>query len=216
MADAIGYPVAVKAEHRHLGRSVRAGVGLDLAGPDDVTAAVKEMQEAIGADADVVLVQSMVAPGLDLRIRSATDEQLGPLVAIGLGSSTADLVSDEASRLAPLSSVERGRRWSPAPAPGRRWSTAGLAVEPVVDMLMRVAQLVSDHPRDHRRRPQPDHRLRRRRRRHRRHHPHRPRPPHPRPPPPPGMRASQAFSGVTDGTDSSRELEHSDGTGLSP
>ena len=54
MAAAIGYPVAVKAEHRHLGRSVRAGVGLDLGGADDVAAAVKEMQEAIGADADVV------------------------------------------------------------------------------------------------------------------------------------------------------------------
>jgi acetyltransferase len=144
MADAIGYPVAVKAEHRHLGRSVRAGVGLDLAGPEDVAAAVKEMQDAIGADADVVLVQSMVEPGLDLRIRTATDEQLGPLISIGLGSSTADLVSDEASRLAPLSSMTAaalvaGSRVGPA------LEHAELTVEPVIDMLMRVAQLVSDH-----------------------------------------------------------------------
>ena len=145
MADSIGYPVAVKAEHRHLGRSVRAGVGLDLLGPDDVTSAVKEMQEAIGADADIVLVQSMVPPGLDLRIRSVTDEQLGALISIGLGSFTADLVSDEASRLAPLSPVGAaalvaGSRAGPALEQG------GLAVEPVVDLLMRVAQLVTDHP----------------------------------------------------------------------
>ncbi len=145
MADAIGYPVAVKAEHRHLGRSVRAGVGLDLLGPEEVTAAVKEMQDAIGADADVVLVQSMVAPGLDLRIRSVADDRLGALISIGLGSSTADLVSDEASRLAPLSSVSAtallaGSRAGPALEQG------GLAVEPVVDTLMRVAQLVNDHP----------------------------------------------------------------------
>ena len=145
MADSIGYPVAVKAEHRHLGRSVRAGVGLDLLGPDDVTSAVKEMQEAIGADADIVLVQSMVPPGLDLRIRSVTDEQLGALISIGLGSFTADLVSDEASRLAPLSPVGAaalvaGSRAGPALEHG------GLAVEPVVDLLIRVAQLVTDHP----------------------------------------------------------------------
>ena len=144
MADAIGYPVAMKAEHRHVGRSVRAGVGLDLLGPDEVTAAVKEMQDAIGADADVVLVQSMVAPGLDLRIRSVADDQLGALISIGLGSFTADLVSDEASRLAPLSAVSAaalvaGSRAGPALEHGE------LAVEPVVDTLMRVAQLVNDH-----------------------------------------------------------------------
>ena len=104
-AEVIGYPVAVKAEHRHLGRSVRAGVALDLGDADDVVDALAIMQDAIGADADVVVVQAMVAPGLDLRIRSTSDERLGPLVAIGLGSSTVDLVSDEASRLAPLSSA---------------------------------------------------------------------------------------------------------------
>ena len=141
----IGYPVAVKAEHRHLGRSVRAGVGLDLGGPDDVTAAVKEMQEAIGADADVVLVQSMVAPGLDLRIRSAADDELGSLIVVGLGSSTADLMADEASRLAPLSSVGASALLAGSRA-GPALEQAELPVDPVVDMLIRVAQLVSDHP----------------------------------------------------------------------
>jgi acyl-CoA synthetase (NDP forming) len=144
MADAVGYPVAVKAEHRHLGRSVRAGVALDLGGPDDVTAAIKEMQDAIGADADVVLVQSMVEPGLDLRIRSTADDDLGPVISIGLGSSTADLVTGEASRLAPLSSVGASALLAGSRA-GPALEHAELPVEPVVDTLMRVAQLVSDH-----------------------------------------------------------------------
>ena len=47
----IGYPVAVKAEHRHLGRSVRAGVALDLAHGADVVEAVEVMREALGDDA---------------------------------------------------------------------------------------------------------------------------------------------------------------------
>ena len=45
-ADAIGYPVAVKAQHRHLGRSARAGVALDLGSADDVTHALAVMEDA--------------------------------------------------------------------------------------------------------------------------------------------------------------------------
>jgi len=89
-------------------------------------------------------VQPMVAPGLDLRIRSTLDERLGPLVTIGLGSSTADLLSNEESRLAPLSSASAtallgGSRAGPA------LTHAQLPTAPVVETLMRVAQLISDH-----------------------------------------------------------------------
>ena len=63
VADAIGYPVAVKAQHRHLGRSARAGVALDLGSADDVTHALAVMEDAIGDDAANVVVQQMVPPG---------------------------------------------------------------------------------------------------------------------------------------------------------
>jgi acyl-CoA synthetase (NDP forming)/GNAT superfamily N-acetyltransferase len=144
LADAVGYPVAVKAEHRHLGRSVRAGVALDLAHGDDVTEAIAVMREALGDDAATVFVQAMVAPGLDLRIRSNVDEKLGPLVAIGLGGSTADLVSDESSRLAPLSSASAAALLAGSRA-GPALEQAGLSPAPVIATLMRVAQLISDH-----------------------------------------------------------------------
>ena len=61
------------------------------------------MHDALGADADDVVVQAMIPPGLDLRIRSTVDERLGALVAVGLGGSTTDLLADEPTRLAPLS-----------------------------------------------------------------------------------------------------------------
>jgi acyl-CoA synthetase (NDP forming)/GNAT superfamily N-acetyltransferase len=143
-ADAIGYPVAVKAERRHLGRSLQAGVALDLANADDVVEAIRLMQEALGADAANVVVQRMVAPGLDLRIRSTVDDKLGPLVAVGLGGSTADLITDEASRLAPLSTASASALLGGSRA-GPALHDAELASAPVVEMLMRVAQLVGDH-----------------------------------------------------------------------
>ena len=67
-AAEIGYPVAVKALHRHLGRSVEAGVGLDLVDAEDVAATVASMRRSIGDDAAAVIVQRMATPGLDLRI----------------------------------------------------------------------------------------------------------------------------------------------------
>jgi acyl-CoA synthetase (NDP forming)/GNAT superfamily N-acetyltransferase len=142
-ARAVGYPVAVKAQHRRIGRSAEAGIALDLVDDDDVAAATDVMRTALGADAEQVVVQAMVPPGLDLRVRS-TDSRLGPLVSVGLGGSQADLITDEASRLAPLSSVAAdaliaGSRAGPA------LERAGLDTGVVADLLVRVAQLAVDH-----------------------------------------------------------------------
>ena len=45
-ATEVGFPVAVKARHRHVGRSVRAGVALDLADAAAVAAAIDVMRAA--------------------------------------------------------------------------------------------------------------------------------------------------------------------------
>ena len=116
------------------------------------------MHDALGADADDVVVQAMIPPGLDLRIRSTVDERIGPLVAVGLGGSTADLVADEPSRLAPLSSAGAAALLAASRA-GPALDAAGLPSDPVVDTLLRVAQLVTDHPEVVSGRPQPDRRL---------------------------------------------------------
>jgi acyl-CoA synthetase (NDP forming) len=142
-ARSVGYPVAVKAQHRRVGRSAEAGIALDLVDDGDVAAATAVMRTTLGAGAEHVVVQAMVPPGLDLRVRS-TDSRLGPLVAVGLGGSQADLITDEASRLAPLSSVAAealiaGSRVGPA------MDRAGLDAAPVADLLVRVAQLALDH-----------------------------------------------------------------------
>lgn len=145
VADWLGYPVAVKAEHRHLGRSVQAGVALDLGDAGDVLEAVDVMRASLGHDAARVIVQTMTPPGLDLRVRAVADDRLGPVVAVGLGGSPTDLVADEASRLAPLSSAAAealvaGSRAGPALAENR------LDPTDVADTLMRAAQLATDHP----------------------------------------------------------------------
>lgn len=141
-ADALGYPVAVKAVGRRLGRSVEAGVALDLTDRDDVERAVGSMAEHLGAGADHVYVQPMVPPGVDLRVRSTLDDRVGPVISVGIGGFQADAIGDESSRLAPV---------SPATARTMVAATRAASMLPddgldaVADQVTRVAQLVSDH-----------------------------------------------------------------------
>jgi acetyltransferase len=142
VADTIGYPVAVKAVHRRPGRSVQAGVALDLARADDVRRAVTVMCEHLGDDAAEVLVQRMVPPGVDLRIQVFAEGDLGPVVTVGLGGAHAEAIGDESSRLAPVSAAA-ARSMLEATRAGA--ALAEDLEERVADVIVRVAQLASDH-----------------------------------------------------------------------
>jgi acyl-CoA synthetase (NDP forming)/RimJ/RimL family protein N-acetyltransferase len=141
-AERVGFPVAVKAEHRRRGRTIDTGIALELHDADDVATAVATMRTHLGDDAARVIVQQMSPSGLDLRIHSSLDERVGPIVTAGLGGAQADVIADESSRLAPVS-----------PATARSLITAtraaaGLsddALDRVADVITRVAQLASDH-----------------------------------------------------------------------
>ncbi|MFV0309837.1 MAG: acetate--CoA ligase family protein, partial [Desertimonas sp.] len=141
----VGFPVAVKAAHRRVGRSVQAGVALDLTDADDVSATISTMADALGDGADEVTVQRMVAPGLDLRIATSVDDPIGAIVAVGLGGQGTDLLTDEPTRLAPLSAASAGAMIDRSRA-GAALASAGIDPEPMEDVLVRAAQLAADHP----------------------------------------------------------------------
>jgi succinyl-CoA synthetase beta subunit len=144
-ADRIGFPVAVKATQRHLGRSLRSGVALDLPDPASVRDAITAMRDAIGADADVVVVQSMVQPGVDLRVRCTVDERIGPLISVGLGGRQVDLLRDEPIRLAPLSLASATSLINGSRA-GDALREAGIGIDSVAEVIVRLGQLADEHP----------------------------------------------------------------------
>ena len=93
----------MKAIRRRVGRSVEAGVALDLNDEAEVESATASMQEHLGDGAAQVFVQRMVAPGVDIRVRARDDARVGPVITVGLGGAQADAIGDEESRLAPVS-----------------------------------------------------------------------------------------------------------------
>ena len=141
-AAEIGYPVAVKATRRRAGHSARVGVALDVTGPDELANDVATMRSHLGSDADEVMVQQMVAPGVDLRVRVTNETDLGPLVTVGLGGSRADVIADEANRLAPVSEASAAAMLASTRAAA---TLHDVDTEAVIDVIVRVAQLTSDH-----------------------------------------------------------------------
>ncbi len=142
-AQRVGHPVAVKARSRQVGQTVEAGVALDLRHAAEVVEAVSIMRAHLGDGADEVIVQRMVPPGVDVRVHVTVDDRIGPVVTFGLGGAQADLIGDVSSRLAPLS---RGVAEAMVAETRAAAALDESATEGVVDLVMRVGQLVADHP----------------------------------------------------------------------
>jgi hypothetical protein len=102
------------------------------------------MRASLGADADVVVIQSMVSPGVDVRIRCSTDDRLGPVLTFGLGGATADAIGDETSRLVPVSSAAATNLVEGSRA-GIALRSAGISIDALVETVVRVGQLMADH-----------------------------------------------------------------------
>ena len=103
------------------------------------------MRAALGDDARSLLVQRMVPPGVDVRIRCTTDDRLGPVVSIGLGGVHADAIGDVSSRLAPVSAAGAANLIKSSKA-GAALASAQFDPAALVDAIVRVGLLVADHP----------------------------------------------------------------------
>jgi acyl-CoA synthetase (NDP forming) len=127
----------------------RGAVHLDLQGPDQVRAAYRETERRLGAHMNGVVVQRMVPQGVDLVAGVVQDEVFGPLVLFGLGGTAADVLADDAARLAPLTDVDaRELLRSPRCAPLLTGETGEepLDTAALEEILLRLSQLVDDVP----------------------------------------------------------------------
>lgn len=101
-AEAVGYPVAMKAQAAALGhKSDAGGVMLNLADADAVRAAFPKMVANVAAynasiTLDGVLIEKMGKRGLEMIVGAKNDPEWGPVVLAGFGGVTAEILADVA------------------------------------------------------------------------------------------------------------------------
>jgi acetate---CoA ligase (ADP-forming) len=99
-AEALGYPVVMKAQAAALGhKSDAGGVLLNLKSADDVRAAFTQMfQNVANYDASIaldgVLVEKMGTMGVEMIVGAKNDPEWGPVVLAGFGGVTAEILKD--------------------------------------------------------------------------------------------------------------------------
>ncbi|MCL2428281.1 MAG: acetate--CoA ligase family protein [Alphaproteobacteria bacterium] len=111
-AEALGFPVVLKAESPDLPHKTEAGViRLNLKSAAEVreafTAIVDRAQKVVPTPrVNGVLVQPMVPPGVEMVVGGRVDPLFGPLVVVGLGGVLVELLKDTAILPAPVSRIE--------------------------------------------------------------------------------------------------------------
>lgn len=96
-ARRVGYPIALKtASAEVIHKTEEGGVRLNIAGDDELEAAVGEMTS------DSFVVQKMVPPGREMIIGARMDAEFGPVLVLGLGGIFAELLKDVSMRILPI------------------------------------------------------------------------------------------------------------------
>ncbi len=155
MARQIGFPVALKLASRTIvHKSEVGGVRLDLADETAVRQAYAEIrQRLIGAqqlDAmDGVLVQPMIAGGVEIMIGVTQDPLFGPLIGFGLGGIHVEILRDVCFRVTPI--TDRDAAEMVRSIKGYRLLEGYRGHPPadiaaIEDLLLRVARLVEEVP----------------------------------------------------------------------
>ena len=148
-ADDLGYPVAVKtADPTIVHKSDIGAVRLGLTDAVAVRRAATEVASAVGGDAGFV-VQPMVDVGIEMIAGITQDPAFGPLVMVGAGGLTAELLGDRALRVLPLTdrdAAEAIRSLRLAPLLFGYRGRPRAAVEKLEDLLLRLARLAEDLP----------------------------------------------------------------------
>jgi acetyltransferase len=155
IAAEMGYPVVLKiASPDILHKTDVGGVKVNLENAGDVRDAfdlITYRAQRYLPEARIwgCLVQKMVPPGLEILIGMNRDPQFGPLVTFGLGGIYVEALRDAAFRIAPFSRIEAQAMMREIRASALLDGVRGeppVDQERLVDVLLRIGQLVLDFP----------------------------------------------------------------------
>ncbi|HET9327822.1 MAG TPA: acetate--CoA ligase family protein [Candidatus Eisenbacteria bacterium] len=154
-AEQVGYPVALKlASETITHKSDVGGVVLDVRRAEEAVHAFERMARQLEkqgrrAEMQGVTVQPMLRGGVEAVIGMTRDASFGPLLMFGLGGTQVELLKDVVFRVHPLSdrdAAEMVRRIKGARLFDGYRGAPPSDVGALEEMLMRVSQMVGDHP----------------------------------------------------------------------
>ncbi|MET0512297.1 MAG: acetate--CoA ligase family protein [Thermoleophilaceae bacterium] len=151
-AGELGGRVALKATGPDLlHKSDVGGVRLALtaAGAERAAGEKQTSLKAAGMAHEGFLVQRMAATGLELIVGVVGDPRFGPLVAVGAGGTTAELIGDVQVRLAPVGPREAAtmlRELRTFPLLDGFRGAPRADTRALEDIIQRVAALAAAHP----------------------------------------------------------------------
>jgi len=154
-AEEVGYPLVLKiVSPQIVHKSDVGGVVAGIRTREEVGAAYRKILASVkekAPDAKVIgiLLEAMAAPATEVIIGSTKDAQFGPVLMFGLGGIFVEVLKDVTFRVAPITQsdamemitevkgyqVLKGQRGQPA-----------ADVNKLVDILLRVSDLLVDHP----------------------------------------------------------------------
>ncbi len=149
-AAKLGGHVVLKGEVTGVVHKTDAGaVKLDLRTDAEIADAYAELTADFGASLQRVLVQPMLAGGVETIIGVVHEPVFGPLVVFGLGGVATDVLGDHMARLAPLTDTDAAQMISGLRAAplllGHRGSPA-VDTGALADLMLRVSRLADDLP----------------------------------------------------------------------
>jgi acyl-CoA synthetase (NDP forming) len=149
-ADRLGGRVVLKAEAAGVLHKSQAGaVRLDLRTRDEVAGAYADLASVFGDRLQRVLVQPMLAGGVETIVGVVQEPVFGPLVVFGLGGVATDVLGDRSARLAPLTDMDADAMVSgvrTAPLLLGRAGSPAVDTGALAELLLRVSRLADDLP----------------------------------------------------------------------
>ena len=149
-AAQLGGRVVLKAEAEGLvHRTGAGGVRVDLRTPQEVAEGYRTLAADFGPRLQRVLVQPMLAGGVEVHIGVAQEPVFGPLVVFGSGDAATEVPGDHVTRLTPLTDAdaeEMIRAVHVAPLLAGERGTPPVDTAALADALLRVSRLADDLP----------------------------------------------------------------------
>ena len=149
-AREIGFPVVLKADSAAvLHKSDTGGVVLNLQDPQAVSQACQAMQQRI-KEADLrFLVQKHTPGGLEVILGAKAEPGLGHMVMFGIGGIFVEVLRDVVFNLTPVTTTEAQEMLTAikgAPLLKGVRGQKGVDQECLVEIILRLSQLLTDHP----------------------------------------------------------------------